>query len=149
MMEDFLYRAGPWATTLAQHNWPLLVYLPLILWVASRAYVRPERRVLLLLYGLVTLALTFEYQKHGPRSGVETVRYLFDTDKNHFAQRVSEFVLVDAAPIAGHALGLSLVVLSVALPGLLRLGRRSPSKSRASTESESGQQESTAPLTPS
>jgi hypothetical protein len=142
-MEEFLYRVGPFSTLLAQHNWPLLIYVPLILWVASRAFLRPERRVLLLLYGLLILAVAFEYEKHGTRLVAGTVRYLFE--ESPLVRRVSEFVLVDLAPIAAHALGLSMVVVAVAL-GLRGL-RPEPRKSRSGKETENGQQESIAPLT--
>jgi sugar transferase (PEP-CTERM/EpsH1 system associated) len=147
-MEEFLYRAGPWATTFAEHNWPVLVYVPLILWVAVRALVRPERQDLLLLYGLAILAVTFEYQKHGTRIVSGTVRYLFSAEQSPFMRAVSEFVLVDAAPVAGHALGLSLVVIAVALPGLRGFRHRSPPKSSATEETESGEAEDIAPPVP-
>ncbi len=147
-MDEFLDRAGPWAITLAQHNWPLVIYLPVILWVALRAYLRPSQRVLLLLYGFMILALAFEYHKNGTPVAADTISYLFSVERNPAMRRISQFVLLDAAPIAAHALGLALVLLSVALPGPRSLDHGAPVGPNSSRQAETAQQEGYGDATP-
>jgi hypothetical protein len=75
-MDEFLYRARPWANTLVAHNWPVMVCLVLIVLFAVRAYLRPTRSDVLALYGFSILALGFEYYKHARSAVASTVAYL-------------------------------------------------------------------------
>ena len=111
-MDDFLFRARPWAITLVLHNWPLIVYSALVPLAALRAYLRPTRRALLLLYGLAILALAYEYQKHGVGVARETASYLFSAEANPELRRASQLVLTGVLPLATHLVGLALLVLS-------------------------------------
>jgi hypothetical protein len=112
-MDDFEQRIRPWAITLVLHNWPIMVYSLLIPWAAVRAYLRPARSRILLLYGLLILAVTFEYQKHGLTPVHNTITYLFAL--NPAAREASYLVLLEWLPPAGHILGGALLVLSVVL----------------------------------
>ena len=109
-MDDFLYRAKPWAITLVLHNWPIILYSAAIPIAALLAYLRPTRRRLLLLFGLLVLALAFEYQKHGVGVVESTIGYLFSEYANPAARRISRLVLVQALPWLLHALGLALLL---------------------------------------
>lgn len=113
-MGDFLWRAEPWARTLVAHNWPIMVLSVLVLWIAIRAYLRPSRRALLLLYGLVALAIAFEYQKHGTVVIGRTADYLFGAESTAGARRIARLLLVDALPPIVYVLGATLVATALA-----------------------------------
>lgn len=126
-MEDFVYRARPWAITLARHNWPLVVYGTAFLWAAVRVYRRPSRRGLLYLFGFLSLIVAFEYQKHGVRVANQTTSYLFSTYANPSLRRLSKLILVDAMPVALYLIGCSMLILAmVPVLGLLIARRRNP-----------------------
>ncbi len=115
-MDDFLYRAKPWALTLVLHNWPIILYSAAALLAALLAYSRPTRSRLLLLYGLAVLALAFEYQKHGVPVLHGTIDYLFSEEANPAARRIFHLALTQALPWLLHVLGLTLL-LAAALGG--------------------------------
>jgi hypothetical protein len=101
----------------------------LILWSAVRAYLLSNRPALLLLYGFVLLAGTFEYQKHGVPVLRGTTDYLFEIRP---ALRASvQFILLDAFPPALYLLGSVFVLLGVK-PG----GFRNPQPSDAESPHE-------------
>jgi hypothetical protein len=120
-MDDFLYRARPWAITLVLHNWPLILYAAAIPFAALLAYLQPTRRRLLILYGLLVLAVAFEYQKHGMTVAQSTTDYLFSEYANPTARHISQLVLVQTLPVLLHLLGLALLLVSA----LCRRNRRS------------------------
>jgi hypothetical protein len=90
-----------------------MLYSALIVWAALRAFRRPNRPALLLLYGLLILALAFEYQKHGTPVALGTTGYLFSPQFNPGARYLSRLILVDFLPVAMHLVGLAFVILSV------------------------------------
>jgi hypothetical protein len=114
-MTEFLYRARPWATTLIEHNWPLLLYGLAIAVVAVWAYVTPGRRVLLILYGLLGLAFAFEYQKHIAPALIDSARYLFSVEVNPRPRAISQFIVGDVLPVALHGIAVAFLVVA-ALP---------------------------------
>jgi hypothetical protein len=124
-MDGCLYRARPWAITLVLHNWPVMLYAVGIACAAVNAYLAPNRRRLLLLFGLLTLAFAFEYEKHAVPALRGTTNYLFSLEFNPAPRRASQVILLDLAPIAAHAFGLFLLVGSlVPPPGRWRRTRR-------------------------
>jgi hypothetical protein len=131
-MDEFLYRARPWVVTLIAHNWPIMLYAVLTPWAAIYAYLRPSRRRLSLVYGLVVLACVFEYQKHAIPVLRDTTDYLFSLETNPGMRRVSQFTLLDVAPVAAYGLGL--VLVAAALAPLPRQGRSDLRAGRRSTE---------------
>jgi hypothetical protein len=116
MIDDIVYRARPWLVTLVLHNWPVLLYAAAIPWVAIYALWRPGRRPLLLLYGLATLALAFEYEKHGLSVMRETTSYLFPLSSASAVRRVSQMLLLDVMPLAMRVAGAALVLLAAIWP---------------------------------
>lgn len=127
-MEDFLFRAKPWAITLVLHNWPVMVTTPLIIWVAVRTYLWPSRRLLEVLYGLLLLTIAFEYQKHGLRVARRTTSYLFSPEANPDMRWFSQLVFLDVLPLVLPLAGIVLILLTL-LPGRYPPGREQ-SKSR-------------------
>jgi hypothetical protein len=121
-MTEFIFRARPWAIMLLQHNWLVLVYGLLVVLVAILAYIRPGRRLLLTLYGLLGLIFAFEYHKHIAPALSETARYLFSVEVNPSARLVSQSIISEALPVAFHLLALALLV-GAAAPWRWRLGR--------------------------
>lgn len=115
-MADFDQRITPWAITLVMHNWPIMIYSIAVPWAAVRAFLRPSRPALLLLYGLLTLALAFEYQKHGLVTVLITTEYVFALLPAW--RDLSQQLLLGALPVAAHLLGGMMVVLSLLLPRL-------------------------------
>jgi uncharacterized membrane protein len=130
-MDEFLWRARPWAVTLVLHNWPLLLGLPLILLAALRAFAQPTRRSLLLLYGVSLLVIAFEYQKHVVPSLRSTTTYLFSSEANSIPRMISQAILVGAMPGFLTMLGAALLVAW--LVGA-RMGRASPGARRDGRE---------------
>ncbi len=113
-MEEFLYRARPWAVTFIAHNWPVLVYALTIPWAALHAFLRPSRRTLLFLYSLLLLTFAFEFEKHGVRIMLDTTNYLFSVETNPAPRFLSQWLLAEVAPTAAHLLGLTALVISIA-----------------------------------
>ena len=111
-MEDFLYRVRPWAITLVLHNWPIIIVSAAVPLAALLAYLRPTRRRLLVLYGLIVLAFAFEYQKHGVGVVESTTDYLFSEYANPAARHVSQLVLARALPWMLDGLGLALLLVA-------------------------------------
>jgi hypothetical protein len=111
-MTEFLYRARPWAITLVEHNWPILLYGLVIAVAAVWAYARPGRRVLLVLYGALGLAFAFEYQKHIAPVLVGTAHYLFSVEVNPGPRALSQFILGDLLPIVFHGLAIAFLVVA-------------------------------------
>jgi hypothetical protein len=99
-MDEFLYRARPWAITLFLHNWPVMLAGTLAVLAAVRTYLRPSRRRLLVLYSLLGFVFAFEYQKHLAPALRDTARYLFSAEVNPGPRVVSQFVVADLAPAA-------------------------------------------------
>lgn len=115
MLEEFLYRAQPWAATLVLHNWPIMLYGGLSLWVAACAFLRPTRWALLALYGLLVLSVAFEYQKHGTRILSGTIDYLLDFEGNAGMLWISQFIFLSALPATFQLLGLALLIGAIGL----------------------------------
>lgn len=115
MLEEFFYRAQPWAATLVLHNWPIMLYGGLSLWVAIHAFLRPTRWALLALYGLLVLSVAFEYQKHGTRILRGTTSYLLDIEGNARMLWISQLILLDVLPVTFHLLGLALLIAAIGL----------------------------------
>jgi hypothetical protein len=115
-MDDFLSRASPWAITLVLHNFPAMIYAVLIVWLATRAYLRPSRRSLLLLYGTCVLLFAFEYVKHGTGVARETTNYLFGRPHNLVMRNASQFLALQVLPVAFHILGVMLLLLAARGP---------------------------------
>jgi hypothetical protein len=132
-MEEFVFRARPWATLLIQHNWPILLYGALGLVAAVWAYLRPSRRAVLTLYGLLGLAFAFEYQKHVGPALRGTMRYLFSAEVNPLPRAVSQLIVADVAPVALYAAAGALL-LAAAAPWRLR---RRPARSSSGASSAS------------
>jgi len=109
-MDEIVYRAQPWAINLFLHNWPVMLYSVLVLWAGARAYLRPSRPAVLLLYGALVLVLAFEYAKHGLVVVRDTTAYLFVDPP---LRQMSQFFLIDVLPLAIYALGIALVFISV------------------------------------
>lgn len=109
-MDAFLHRAPSWLLTLLTHNWPLLLYMPLICWAAARAYLQPSRPHVLLLYGAMVLILAFEYSKHGTPVVQATSNYLFGELEG--ARSLSQFLLVDILAPCSHLVGIVLILLA-------------------------------------
>jgi len=65
-----------WVTTIAVHNWPVLLWLALGGIAAVRAYRKPSRVTLSFLYGFAGLILLFEYRKHFMAYLAEPVDFL-------------------------------------------------------------------------
>jgi hypothetical protein len=126
-MDDFLYRARPWAITLLLHNWPVMLAGALAVPVAVRAYLRPTRRILLVLYGLLGLAFAFEYQKHLAPALRDTARYLFSAEVNPGPRAVSQFVVADLAPAALYIFAVVLLLAAAAPWWWRRSAGRAPS----------------------
>lgn len=116
-MDDFIYRATPWAITLILHNWLILLCSVLIVWAAARAFLRPTRRALLLLYGLLLLAGAFEYEKHGVEVARGTTGYLFSVEHNPALRSLSRAFFVEVLPPALYATSATLLGLAMA-PGI-------------------------------
>ena len=112
-MGDFLYRAEPWAITLAQHNWPIFLLSILAAWTAYRAYRAPSRPALLRLYGCLLLAFAFEYQKHVAHMFLEATDYLFSAEANPELRSLSRRVLVDLLPVALYLCGFAAMCLGL------------------------------------
>jgi hypothetical protein len=112
-MDDFLYRATPWAITLVLHNWPVMAYAALFPYLALRAYLRPTRRALLCLYGLLMLVFAYEYDKHGTRIAWDTLTYLFSREHNPVPRYASLVVALRIMPVVLHAFGIGLVLLGM------------------------------------
>ncbi len=104
-MGDFLYRAEPWAVTLARHNWPIFLLAALALFTAIQAYRAPSRSALLRLYGCVLLAFAFEYQKHVAHMFLEATDYLFSAEANPGLRGLSRLVLAEVVPVALYLCG--------------------------------------------
>ncbi|HEX2923860.1 MAG TPA: hypothetical protein VHS28_07530 [Chloroflexota bacterium] len=122
-MGDFLYRAEPWIITLVLHNWPVMIYLVLIVWSALNALLRPSRPALLLLYGLLILAVTWEYQKHGIRPIGGTIDYLL-LEVNPDLHSVLQQAILYVLPVVANLIGLGLLVTSLLLSIRHRLKTR-------------------------
>jgi hypothetical protein len=112
-VDDFMYRASPWAVTLVLHNWPVMAYSVLFAFAAVRAFVRPTRLRLLQTYGFLSLIVAFEYQKHGAPEMRVTSEYLFSVEGNPWLRQANLFFWLDVLPITLHVVGIGLVVLSV------------------------------------
>jgi hypothetical protein len=125
-MEEFLYRAQPWAITLWQHNWPVIVFGLSSVIAAVLALVRPSRPRLLALYGLLGLVLAFEYDKHGVPAFQHTATYLLSVERNATARTVSLVIIGDVAPIALYIVAIGLVLLATLLawPGRAGAGAK-------------------------
>lgn len=123
-MGDFLYRAEPWAVTLALHNWPIFLLSVLVLRTAIQAYRTPSRPALLRLYGCLVLAFAFEYQKHVMHMFLEATDYLFSVEANPELRSLSQLVLADFLPVALYLCGSAATCL-----GLSRSRIRMPSAS--------------------
>ncbi|MGI5835726.1 MAG: hypothetical protein ACOX87_04430 [Chloroflexota bacterium] len=109
-MDDFHHRIPPWAITLTLHNWPIMLYSVFGVWAAIRAYLQPNRPALLLLYGFLTLAFAFEYQKHGLEPVRGTLDYVFARLPDW--RNAGYLILLDILPIALHLLGFAFLALS-------------------------------------
>jgi uncharacterized membrane protein HdeD (DUF308 family) len=112
-MNEFLYRARPWATLLIEHNWPVMLCAVLILITAIWALIRPTRRTLLALYGLLLLAFAFEYQKHLAPLLVNTARYLFSVEVNPGPRAASQIIIAQVLPIVFTGLGVALLMIAL------------------------------------
>jgi hypothetical protein len=114
-MSEFLERAHPWAATLVQHNWPVMLYSLVALGAAIRAYLSPNRLTILFLYGAILLVLTYEYEKHGLATILGTTSYLFSLEVNPGARAVSQLLLITAVPLVSRLIAFALIVGSIVL----------------------------------
>jgi hypothetical protein len=108
---EFLDRAPLWLTTVVSHNWPVLFYLAFTGWFALDAVITPSRPRILLLYGGIVLVAAFEYQKHSAKVVIETTNYLLGGTA--IGRETAQFLLIDAAPLVAHLLGVGLLLAGV------------------------------------
>jgi uncharacterized membrane protein YqhA len=109
IVNDFLWRFIPWLVTLVQHNWPVILGVPLIIWAAIYAYLSPSRPRLLALYGFAVLTLTYEYQKHLAEVLVRTINYLCSTANNLWLAVIGGFLVVTFIPVCLYLIGIGMV----------------------------------------
>lgn len=114
-MAEFLERAQPWASTLIDHNWPVMIYALVALGAAVWAVLHPSRKTVLFLYGACLLVIAYEYQKHGRDPIIHTTEYLFSLEVNAQARAISKWVLLDLAPVIMQVSGFGLLAGSLAL----------------------------------
>jgi hypothetical protein len=114
-MAEFLERAQPWAITLIDHNWPVMIYALVAGGAASWADRRPARKSVLFLYGACLLVIAYEYEKHGRETILGTTEYLFSVEVNARARVVSRWLLLDLVPLLMQVSGFGLLVGSLAL----------------------------------
>lgn len=114
-MGEFWYRAAPWGLTLLQHDWPVVALSLLILPLAVVTLVHPRRSFLSALYGLSTLGIAFEYQKHGRAMAEKTIRYLFSFPSGAELSATLQLFLVHLLPPLVYGLGMVLILLPMVL----------------------------------
>lgn len=112
-MDDFDIRIVPWAITLFEHNWPIMADSSILLWAAVRAYQRPTRQAVLLVYGVFALAFGFEYQKHALGSIADTIEYVFAHSSS--LRDTARLVLMDGIPLTAYIFGAAVVVVCAVL----------------------------------
>jgi len=113
LWEELVNRGRPWALTLAEHNAALFLYIALFVWAAVRCYVRPSRQSVLLVYGFLSLAVAFEYRKHGLDLVRNTTIYLFSVEYSPAGRYISQVVLLDVLPVALYVFGFLLLGASL------------------------------------